>query len=443
MRVLILAFDFPPFVSVGGLRPYSWFRHFSEFGIEPVVVTRQWVMRRGDYLDYVSPGFSDELVREETAHGLVLRTPYLPNLSNRMLLRFGENKCRTPRRLVTAFYEVAQFFLPIGPRIGLYKAARDYLRAHRVDVILATGEPFVLFKYAAKLSKEFGTPWVADYRDAWSKDSRRGASIIGKLNSYLEPRILSSAHSFTTVSSFVAQHILELLPGKSYEIVLNGFDEESIARASLIEADSREFVLGFAGTIYPWHPLESFLDVCAQLLTAGKLARLKLAFYGVGGVERLEKALAARPILSRHFEVFPRLDPDELCQRLAKSSLFLLFNDYSVLGTKIFTYLGLRRRILLCFANDPQGLELKERHFALPDLKSESSSLQAELIQATSSGVVVGDASELGGVLLALYADFESGKGIRCNSFGFEGYSRRLQAAKLARWLFQVAGCDD
>jgi hypothetical protein len=41
-KVLILAYDFPPYVSVGGLRPHAWYNYLKEFGVEPIVVTRQW-----------------------------------------------------------------------------------------------------------------------------------------------------------------------------------------------------------------------------------------------------------------------------------------------------------------------------------------------------------------------------------------------------------------
>ena len=36
------------------------------------------------------------------------------------------------------------------------------------DLIIASGEPFILFKYANKLSRKHNTPWVADYRDGWT-----------------------------------------------------------------------------------------------------------------------------------------------------------------------------------------------------------------------------------------------------------------------------------
>ena len=64
----------------------------------------------------------------------------------------------------------------IGPKKELYRAARAYLRHDRVDAIVATGEPFVLFNYATRLSSEFGVPWIADFRDPWSHDSLSAAA---------------------------------------------------------------------------------------------------------------------------------------------------------------------------------------------------------------------------------------------------------------------------
>ena len=36
IKVLILAYDFPPYVSVRGLRPFSWHKYFREFGIDDI-----------------------------------------------------------------------------------------------------------------------------------------------------------------------------------------------------------------------------------------------------------------------------------------------------------------------------------------------------------------------------------------------------------------------
>ena len=62
-KVLVLAYDFPPYVSVGGLRPNAWFNYLNEFGIEPIIITRQWANDFGNEMDYIAPSKSD-LTRE-------------------------------------------------------------------------------------------------------------------------------------------------------------------------------------------------------------------------------------------------------------------------------------------------------------------------------------------------------------------------------------------
>ena len=167
-KVLILAYDFPPYVSVGGLRPYALYNYLKEFGVEPILVTRQWGNTHGNRLDYVSAGSSEQSIVEVSQCGTIIRTPYKPNFANRLMLKHGDKRYRLLRKSISAYYEFAQFLLPIGPKIELYKAAKHFLKNNQVDAIIATGDPFILFKYASKLSKAFNIPWIADYRDPWS-----------------------------------------------------------------------------------------------------------------------------------------------------------------------------------------------------------------------------------------------------------------------------------
>ncbi len=91
-KVLILAYDFPPFASVGGLRPYSWFNYLKEFNVFPIVITRQWNNKYGNHVDYVAPSHSTETIIEKSEKGIIIRTPYTPNLPNRLLLNYGDKK---------------------------------------------------------------------------------------------------------------------------------------------------------------------------------------------------------------------------------------------------------------------------------------------------------------------------------------------------------------
>ena len=82
------------------------------------------------------------------------------------------------RKLISAFYEFAHFVLPIGTKIELYRAAKKYLTQNDVDAIIATGDPFILFKYASQLSEKYSIPWIADYRDTWIEDIEMKNSVF-------------------------------------------------------------------------------------------------------------------------------------------------------------------------------------------------------------------------------------------------------------------------
>ena len=279
---MILAYDFPPYVSVGGLRPYSWFRYLREFGVEPVVITRQWANHYRDERDYIAPSATPGVEVEESDLGTIVRTPYAPNLSNQLLLAGGPAKHRLARKLITAWYEIGQYYATIGSKVRLYHAARSYLAAHKVDVIIATGEPFVLFKYATQLSQEFGIPWVADYRDAWSQDKRRiGMRISQGWEAGLERRFTASASAIVTVSAFVKDHLAQLHPGKASEIIPNGYDPEAIAKARATQQGHARFTVAFAGSIYGWHPVESVFGVFDDFIQAHPDTTMALHLVGV------------------------------------------------------------------------------------------------------------------------------------------------------------------
>jgi len=228
LKVLILAYDFPPYVSVGGLRPYHWYKEFQAYGIEPTVITRQWGNQYGSSLDFVAPGWSNEAVKEQDAYGTIIRCPYRPNLSNRLLLKHGPNKFRLLRKTISAWYEVMQFYVDTGPKLPIYLESYNYIKNNKVDIILATGEPFVLFHYAKKLGQHFNLPWVADYRDPWSPNLRKSPWIYHLVQRSIERRTVNNAVGISTVSPFFARQIQSVGIFPEIAIIPNGFDHEAM-----------------------------------------------------------------------------------------------------------------------------------------------------------------------------------------------------------------------
>lgn len=439
-KILILAYDFPPYVSVGGLRPYSWYKYFHEFGLYPVVVTRQWGNKYGNHLDYIAPGESTETIIEETEFGTIIRTPYKPNLANRIMLKYGDSKFGFIRKAITAYYEFAQFLFFVGTKSGLYFGAKKYLKENRVDCIIATGEPFVLFKYASKLNSKFNIPWIADYRDPWTQSSARSKNFLYKaFNSCIEKQILKSVSKITTVSDFLKSKIETLVKDKEFQRISNGYDSSLVQNISIIDQSADILTIGFVGTIYPWHPMKSILEVFSEVIQLG--LEIKLEFYGVNIENSIKDSIENDyPILKDNVVVIPRIPNEELLKRLAKSNALLLVNDYSIMGTKIFDYLGVQRKIIFCYSDDEESRKLKELHYSIEENNLYSQSLQEDLIIETNSGIIVKDKDHLKEVLINLHKEFNEKGFIACESFGFEKYSRREQVKELARVIGGVTG---
>lgn len=440
-KVLILAYDFPPYVSVGGLRPYAWYNYLKEFGVEPIVVTRQWGNTHGNGLDYISAGSSKQPIVEISEHGTIIRTPYGPNFANRLMLKQGNHRHRLLRKSISAYYEFAQFLLPIGTKIELYKAAKHFLKNNQVDAIIATGDPFILFKYASKLSIEFNIPWIADYRDPWSHNEEHRKNLIQKKwNSYFEKKTVSTASHIRTVSKFVHSKIDQLVPDKPYSIAPNGYDTMVIDKIKNIKQNKEEFSVSFVGTIYNWHPIESFLRGANQFVVEHPKAKIMFKFYGTNLTEELNRMVSEQfPNLKAHVLITPKMQNQELLEKLASDHVMLLFNYYSYMGTKIFDYLGIRRKIILCYENDLEANLLKQKYYHVDESGSESKQLQADLIKQTNSGIIVKDSQHLRKVLQDLYAEFQATGQIACDSHDVEQYSRKIQVERLAELLKGIA----
>lgn len=438
-KILILAYDFPPYVSVGGLRPYSWYKYFKEFGLHPVVVTRQWGNKYGNHLDYIAPGESDKTIIEETEYGTIIRTPYKPNLSNRLLLKYGDNRFKLIRKSITAYYELMQFVFFMGPKSGLYYGAKEYLKNNKVDCIIASGDPFVLFRYASKLSNKFNVPWVADYRDSWSQSQSRSKNIFfEKWNKFFEKKYLKKVSSIITVSDFLDKKISGLIVDKKIEIVTNGYNPGLKEEIGILKQNNEVLKFAFIGTIYPWHPLRSVLKQFDNFVLLNKNLPLEINFYGVNKINEIKSLIITEfTALNSIVNIYSKLNNRDLFQTLAKQNVMLLFNDYCLNGTKIYDYLALKRKILFCFSEE-KGNEYANFIYQNEDINTVNFAVQEEIINSTKSGVIVENQKHLLETITSLSDEFDKTGRIHCETINIEHYSRKFQVKKLSKIISSI-----
>ena len=123
--MLILAYDFPPYISVSGQRNYSWYKNLKKFGIHPIIITRQWGNLNGNHLDFIQPSKKEHTTFEKTDYGMIIRTPFRLNISNKIILKYGIKKFSKIRKFITLLYEFFQFLFPIGNKKNIYFEAKN------------------------------------------------------------------------------------------------------------------------------------------------------------------------------------------------------------------------------------------------------------------------------------------------------------------------------
>jgi glycosyltransferase involved in cell wall biosynthesis len=366
MRILILAYDFPPNGSIGGQRPYSWFKYFKQFGIHPVVVTRHWeTVVTPD--DTIRP-CGTKVTVTETDEGTLIRVPFRPNLRDRMLLKFG-NRFAVVRKILSLWFSLAQYQIPWADnRRNMLHAAREYLQEHPCDAVIATGEPFILFRYAQLLAEEFRIPWIADYRDGWSTNyhmvNRGGAINLINLTiiQKVEQRFTRHSTIVTVTAPSLKKELLTIHASKRIEVVMNGFFEELFTELPIISRDlGMPFIISCSGTLHPYQKLEIFLEGLHLLIKHNDLTPndIQLVFIGLNyDPQQLERVMEWDSLLSPYIKSTERIAHEDTIGILNSSDLLLLLanQNFGQIYAKVFDYLALGKPVLLC-ENDHGPLE--------------------------------------------------------------------------------------
>src|SRR6056297_4367682 len=109
-KVLILAYDFSPYNSIGAQRPSGWFQYLGEFGVETIVATRQWNMTAQN--PYIENGYQKGLDITSNVRGQILYAPYEQNLRDRILSKKNFFLWRQFSNALSLVQLIFEFFAP-------------------------------------------------------------------------------------------------------------------------------------------------------------------------------------------------------------------------------------------------------------------------------------------------------------------------------------------
>ncbi|MFI5172098.1 MAG: glycosyltransferase [Chitinophagales bacterium] len=425
-KVLIITYYWPP---VGGVAVQRWVKmakYFRSFGWEPLIYTA---------LDGEVP-VVDHSLESSVPEGItVIRRPILEpyNLYRKLLgfkkeekinAAFLQEKKKQGLLQDAAIWIRGNFFIPDARKFWVkpsIKFLSEYLLDNPVDAIISTGPPHSMHLIGAGLKKKLNIPWVADFRDPWTKidyyHELKLSKRADKKHHRLEKEVLTFADKVVVVSWNWANDFNKLNNGNTI-VITNGYDDDDFVNGNIPLYDG--FLLHHAGMINNKRNPEKLWAALEALVAENEGFKndLKIMFTGKADYSVLESIKNYH--LENYFSQSEHLPHKEAVYSMQRSPvLLLLLNDtQDILGripAKLFEYLAAHRPIL-----------------AIGNSKGDA----AKIIRETNSGVFaeLDNEDDIREKLLSLYNKYKSGNLIFENK-GIDIYSRKENARQFAALL--------
>ena len=371
MKILMIAYYFPPDSSSGSFRPMHFVRHLDEMGEEVCVLTA----REEDFTSYQTK--DHHLLEEIPEHVKVYRSGVFR--AHDAVIKLRDTLIGKPEKSENNSSDV--FSKEVGPGIQPQKSwfqrfkdtitdllstpdqdvgwlpsavrhGRKIIKQHKIDIMFATGRPWTCLLVGAILKKLTGVPLVIDFRDPWIGNPvfLFKGKLIRTIETYMERKAVTYADAVIANTESLRQDFLNRYPRLKPERVLsipNGFEEYVDAP----KQDRTRMTLSHTGTLIFRNP-RLLLQAAINLIERGVIQKdeLHIVFLGdfVLDDAELDQTLQ-HPFLQNVVEILPRVPYKESMKYKEESDVLFLIQPEEFplqVPRKLYEYMAFRKPIL-------------------------------------------------------------------------------------------------
>lgn len=287
-KVLIISYYWPPSGGSGVQRWVKFSRYLPANGWKPIVYTPE-----NPELTTIDASLAEEIPPETEILKTRIFEPYniYRNLSGKGKKGSAQkeevNPINAQKKSLgqkAAMFIRGNFFVPdprcfwVSPSVSYLL---KYLRSHPVDAIVSTGPPHSMHLIAMKVAQKTGLPWVADFRDPWTKmfyfKHLNLSPWAQKRHRKLESAVLDNATAVVAVSPFVQREFMEMTETPVH-LITNGYDEEDFKQQAFHDGHFNITHTGlFASDGNPITLWKVLSDLCHEDKSFRELLRIRLA----------------------------------------------------------------------------------------------------------------------------------------------------------------------
>ncbi|MBD3308668.1 glycosyltransferase [candidate division KSB3 bacterium] len=339
MKILLIAYYYPPIHSGGTERPHKMAAYLPQFGHDVSVLTHCYTGT-----DLTNPAL---LRIHDVSHNMhrigIFRGIWL---GYRLLV---EGLTRAGR--YSSIYSMW--------KRAVLNASERVMALAQPEAILATYPPVETLEIGLALAERYHLPLIADFRDGLLFEPIERKRIdqypcIRDKYAQIERDAVANAAGIITVSPPITDYFSTTYPGNQVFTIFNGFDEQDDASryATQIDLEPEKFNIvhtGRFGGSYVGRNIAPFLNALRSLLADHPELREKLAIHLIGQLGDAELRLMQDLLQQRIIRYHGVCERRVVLAYQAQADLLLLLtavNRRSMITAKLMEYLRTSRPIL-------------------------------------------------------------------------------------------------